>query len=204
MIKTEYKWEHSHEDNSFHYLIKSINKIMLNDIKIKKNYLDIGCGNGFLTKEISKNFKNTEAIDTSKSAIEFAKKDYDGEINFLNSDIENFKSTKNYDVITLIEVIEHLYSPITTIRKIREIMNKDTILIVSTPYHGYLKNLTITLFNKFDNHVNPLWDHGHIKFWSVNTLSKLFIENGFKVQKITFSGRFFPLSKSMIFLIEKL
>ena len=30
------------------------------------------------------------------------------------------------------------------------------------------------------------------------------IINGFKVQKITFSGRFFPLSKSMIFLIEKL
>ena len=64
---------------------------------------------------------------------------YDDEIINLDkltyaSNLENFESTKNYDVITLIEVIEHLYSPITTIRKIREIMNKDTILIVSTPY----------------------------------------------------------------------
>ena len=30
-----------------------------------------------------------------------------------------------------------------------------------------------------DGYWNTLWDHGHIKFWSVETLSRLLYESGF-------------------------
>ena len=91
MKKTEYIWKHSHADNSFTYLIKSLEKIILKEIKLKKNYLDVGCGNGFLTKKIASNFKSIDAIDPSKSAIKHAKKNYKGKINFLNLDIQKYK-----------------------------------------------------------------------------------------------------------------
>ena len=39
--------------------------------------------------------------------------------------------------------------------------------IVSTPYHGYWKNLAMALSGKLDAHFTALWDHGHIKFWSI-------------------------------------
>lgn len=204
MKKTEYNWTHSGEDNSFNYLIKSLKKIIIENIKYKENFLDVGCGNGFLTKNISINFKNVKAIDSSRSAIKYAKKNYNGKINFINTDIENFKTKKKFNVISLIEVIEHLYSPDNAIKNLKKLMSKNTILIISTPYHGYLKNLLITFFNKFDNHFDPLWEHGHIKFWSIKSLNKLVERNGLTVKKIYFSGRFFPLSKSMIFIIKKL
>jgi hypothetical protein len=38
-------------------------------------------------------------------------------------------------------------------------------LIITTPYHGYLKNIALSVSVKFDHHVNPLWDGGHIKFF---------------------------------------
>ena len=31
-----------------------------------------------------------------------------------------------------------------------------------------ISNLLISIFGKFDDHFNPLWEHGHIKFWSVD------------------------------------
>ena len=204
MKKTEYFWSHSGADNSFGYLVVMIKKIIQNNITSKFNYLDIGCGNGFLTKKISVNFRYTIGIDISKSAIKQAKKKYLGDIKFFNTDIKNFKSKKKFNFISLIEVIEHLYSPDNILKQIIKLMNKDTILIISTPYHGYLKNFLISLFNKFDEHVNPLWEHGHIKFWSINTLSKLCKKNRLKIIDIKFAGRFYPISKSMIFIVKKL
>ena len=52
--------------------------------------------------------------------------------------------------------------------------------MISTPYHGYLKNLVLSFFSKMDEHFTALWDHGHIKFWSVNSLQTLLEEVGFR------------------------
>jgi 2-polyprenyl-6-hydroxyphenyl methylase/3-demethylubiquinone-9 3-methyltransferase len=52
--------------------------------------------------------------------------------------------------------------------------------VISTIYHGYLKNVALALLGRFDRHVDPLWDHGHIKFFSERTLTKLLEETGFE------------------------
>jgi hypothetical protein len=61
--------------------------------------------------------------------------------------------------------------------------------IISTPYHGYLKNLVLALGNKWDSHLTPLWDGGHIKLWSRKTLSQLLSEAGFHVVRFIGAGR---------------
>jgi 2-polyprenyl-6-hydroxyphenyl methylase/3-demethylubiquinone-9 3-methyltransferase len=75
---------------------------------------------------------------------------------------------------------------------------------VSTPYNGYLKNLAIALFNKFDAHHSPLWDHGHIKVWSVATLTRLLEEVGFGAIQFRRVGRIPTLAKSMIAIAKKM
>ena len=82
-------------------------------------------------------------------------------------------------------------------------MNRKSILIISTPYHGYFKNLIICLLNKFDSHFNPLWNYGHIKFWSKKTLTFLLNTNNLKVNEVFYSGRFFPFSKSILMICKK-
>ena len=52
--------------------------------------------------------------------------------------------------------------------------------IVSTPYHGYWKNLALAITGRMDAHFTALWDHGHIKFWSMKTLGALLFEAGFR------------------------
>ncbi|MGD0444807.1 MAG: methyltransferase domain-containing protein [Edaphobacter sp.] len=54
------------------------------------------------------------------------------------------------------------------------------IIVITTPYHGYLKNLMLAVFGKMDSHFTVLWDHGHIKFWSRRTLAMALTEVGFR------------------------
>lgn len=48
-------------------------------------------------------------------------------------------------------------------------------------------------------HFNPLHDHGHIKFFSVNTLSTILWEAGFENLEFTGVGRFPYMWKGMVF-----
>lgn len=49
-----------------------------------------------------------------------------------------------------------------------------------------------------DSHYTALWDGGHIKFFSVKTLSQLLQEAGFKDLQFKFAGRFPYLWKGML------
>ena len=202
--KNRYYWSHNNADNSFMYLFKTLNKIIKNEVKYKDTLLDIGCGNGFLTKRLSKSFNKTIAIDSSESAVEQAKKDYLGDVNFYLNDLNDLNIKDKLNCITLIEVIEHLYSPDNLLKKINKICDNNTKVIVSTPFHGFIKNLLILCSGKFNDHFSPLWEHGHIKFFTKKTLMEICTRNNFKIEKIYYSGRFYPISKSMIIVLSKL
>ena len=77
-------------------------------------------------------------------------------------------------------------------------------LLVTTPYHGYLKNLALSVFGKWDKHHTALWHGGHIKFWSQATLTQLLSENGFRVDNFFGVGRLPYLWKSMVLVARKL
>ena len=91
-----------------------------------------------------------------------------------------------FDLVLSTEVIEHLYDPRAYMRGCYSALKPGGRFICSTPYHGYLKNLLISLAGHWDTHANPLWDCGHIKLWSRETLSQLFMQTGY--QSIQFRG----------------
>jgi len=72
------------------------------------------------------------------------------------------------------------------------------VALVSTPYHGYWKNLALAVTGRLDAHFTALWDDGHIKFWSINTLRLLLQEAGFTNIRFERVGRLPPIAKSML------
>ncbi len=95
-------------------------------------------------------------------------------------------------------MVEHLYSPRLFARTVFNLVQPGGVAIVSTPYHGYLKNLILAVTGKLDSHFTALWDHGHIKFLSVRTLGQLMAEAGFSQIRFEFAWRINCLAKSMI------
>lgn len=101
-------------------------------------------------------------------------------------------------------MIEHCFYPRKFVQTFYDLMEEGGLGIISTPYHGYMKNLAIALANKSDFHYTALWDGGHIKFFSIETMGALLREFGFRDIRFLRVGRSFkPLAKSMIAVFRK-
>ena len=202
--KLDYQW-----DNENHHTPKieyDLTKILNNPDFKSLNHIDVGCGNGALTVKFCKFFNKSLGIDLSEDGIKFAKKYENENIKFENESIENLiEKDKKFDFVSAIEVIEHQYDPTDFLIKLSQITKKGGFIIISTPFHGYFKNLLISLLNLNDKHYTVLWKHGHIKFFSVKTFKKLILTSKapLKIEKIRYSGRVYPFSNSMIFLLKK-
>jgi 2-polyprenyl-3-methyl-5-hydroxy-6-metoxy-1,4-benzoquinol methylase len=184
------------------YLIPAVLSI-LKDARPKR-ILDLGCGNGLATHVLATHGYRIIGVDPSEEGISWALAHYpDIEVHqgSANDDLRGRFGT--FPVVISLEVVEHIYDPRTYARTLFSLIEPGGLAIVSTPYNGYLKNLVVALFNKFDAHHNPLWDHGHIKFWSVATLTRLLEEAGFDAIEFRRVGRIPPVAKSMIAIAKK-
>jgi hypothetical protein len=82
-------------------------------------------------------------------------------------------------------------------------LKPDGYLVLTTPYHGYFKNLVLSILGKWDAHLSPLWEGGHIKFWSRATLTRLLAEANFEVIDFAGVGRVPYLWKSMVLVARR-
>jgi 2-polyprenyl-6-hydroxyphenyl methylase/3-demethylubiquinone-9 3-methyltransferase len=165
-----------------------------------KAVLDLGCGNGSLTAALHREGFTMAGMDASASGIAVASRSYPG-ISFGHSDLAMplpAELRHKSDAVIAVEVIEHLLLPRQLFQRAKEALRPGGVFIVTTPYHGFLKNLAIALTNKFDDHWHPLRDYGHVKFFSRATLEQLFGEQGFATGRFARVGRVPTLAKSMI------
>jgi 2-polyprenyl-3-methyl-5-hydroxy-6-metoxy-1,4-benzoquinol methylase len=102
------------------------------------------------------------------------------------------------DCVVSLEVIEHLLYPRKLLELAHTALRPGGVLIVSTPYHGYLKNLALSVANGWDRHFGVDWDGGHVKFFSPTTLRTMASRVGFQDIKISGIGRFPMLWKAMV------
>jgi len=164
-----------------------------------RRVFELGCGNGSFAAELFERGFDVSAIDVSTSGIEQARTAFVGprfEVASAYDDLALMYG--KFDLVICLEVVEHLYSPRKWAWNLQNLLLPGGLAVVSTPYHGYLKNLALALAGKWDSHMNPLWDHGHIKLWSVSTLSALLKESGLRVESVKRVGRLPMFAKSMV------
>lgn len=167
--------------------------------------LDLGCGNGAMSVQIHKQGHQVCGLDLSESGVAQARKllpQFQFEVASVYDDLVQLFGGQ-FDAVVSLEVVEHLYDPRTYARRIHEALRPGGIAIISTPYHGWAKNILIAALGKHDFHFNPLYDGGHIKFWSRQTLTRLFTDQGFEVLKFIGTGRIPWVWKSMVLVIRR-
>lgn len=208
-MESEYSFETGAEDRSHKYLGPAIVTVLKNaglDENKTVSVLDLGCGNGSMLKKLAATFPAYKfvGVDPSPSAQMHHKVEEVTNLKFIEwSDFKTSCETR-FDIILSVEVIEHVYLPRDYVKLIGKHLNSAGYVIVTTPYHGYIKNLVLALTGKLDAHFTALWDYGHIKFWSIRTLKQLFLEFNFTAHRVTFCGRFYPVSKSLLVVFKRL
>ena len=114
------------------------------------SFCDVGCGDGRLINEVSELFRNKEiiGIDYSVRTVKLAKV-LNPNLSFIKADIINDKIEKKFDVITLIEVFEHI--PIDStydfVVGLNNLLKDNGLLILTVPHKN--KPLNIKHFQHF-------------------------------------------------------
>jgi 2-polyprenyl-3-methyl-5-hydroxy-6-metoxy-1,4-benzoquinol methylase len=180
------------------YLMPEVSTLMLR--LQPKRIFELGCGNGDSARLLARAGYCITGVDPSERGIAIARALGLPNCQFeIGSAYDNLASRYGqFDVVLSLEVVEHVFYPRLYAKTIRDLLNDGGTAIVSTPYHGYVKNLATSILGKWDYHMNPLWDYGHIKLWSRRTLRELFSEVGLKETAFHRVGRIPQLAKSMI------
>ncbi len=171
-----------------------LNKNWIKISKLVKNYkqkgdlLDIGCAYGHVLNDLRNEF-SVYGIDISNYAINKAKEKFNL-INLKQGDIMNgIPFEKEFDVITAIDIIEHLDNPKKALSIIYDKLKQDGILIIQMPTNN---NILSRLINKY-----VINDKTHVFIPSIKELHKLMEELGF-TNLITLNNWFLSKNKHLI------
>ena len=169
-----------------------------------RSVFDLGCGNGSFMAELVERGFDVCGVDSSRTGVAQARQTWPGIPSFVGSAYDDLSdSYGQWPAVVSLEVVEHVYAPRTFARSLFSLVVPGGVAILSTPYHGYMKNLALAVTGKWDQHFTALRDHGHIKFWSVRTLSALLAEAGFVEIRFRFAGRMPMLAKSMVAIARR-
>ncbi len=193
-------------NNSHDYLVPALLG-MLTSLSLpveQRRVFELGCGNGAVAAVLTKEEYRVTGVDVSTQGLEQAQRRHPEILLRPGSAYDRLADLYGqFPIVVSLEVVEHLYAPRVFARTLYDLVESSGTAIVSTPYHGYWKNLALALTGQLDAHFTALWDHGHIKFWSMKTLKTLLLEAGFQDIRFTRVGRVPALAKSLIAIAKK-
>jgi len=160
------------------YLVLKLIKKYSKEYGIKR-VCEIGCGTGSLSAELGKLGMEVDASDLDKNAVELAKKfNSHKNVSYSPKNAIALKSSRKYDMVIAIEVIEHIKEDRKALLKINKALKANGLLVVTAPIHEkYRKD--------FDNR------SGHVRRYGPEELIRKIKNAGFDV---IYERRFnFPL-----------
>jgi len=167
--------------------------------------LDVACGNGFLASRMAQRGHHVTAFDLSADNVASARKSYPQvrfEVASAYDDLSDLRPPAGWDTIVAVEIIAHLFSPLRFLANMRGNLAESGRIIVTAPYHGYLKNVVLSILGQLDKHFEVYFEGGHIKFFSRRSLDAMFAAAGFRRPSFRYAGRVPLLWKSMVCWVD--
>lgn len=158
--------------------------------KPKGTLLDVGAGSGILVKQAFDFGYKASGVEPSKWLVQKAN-EYNLPVHLGTLPHQNIN--EQYDIVTFIDVIEHVVDPINILNGLEKVMKKDGILVVVTPDVG-------SFFAKI---MSKKWWHfriAHLSYFNHKTFKIIFERIGLEPVKLYRPSWYFPLD----YLVERL
>ena len=145
-----------------------------------RSALDVGCGAGLLAEPLARLGARVTAIDAAAQLIEAARDHAVGqglEIDYRAAAVEDIGG--EFDLVTAMEVVEHVADPASFIRALAERLTPDGLLILSTPNAtAWSRLMMITLGEGLG--AIPRGTHDFDKFIAPDRMKALLADAGLK------------------------
>jgi len=187
-------WWNPTKDDYVHIYEEQIN-IIKNWIKNLKNYncLEVSCGKGRVTKQLSRSFRHYIATDISKEMLAIAKRDINN-VKFKIEDAENLSFKSNsFDVVVCLEALVHYPRPENALNEFYRVLKKGGILIIDSDNVWSLRRIFKEIFKYLK--ITPKKDIGEDIFcpYRKREFISMFEKSGFKIEKFNYLGIFSPI-----------
>lgn len=148
------------------------------------NLLDVGCGTGSFLNAMAKSNWNSYGSDISSESKKYLKEKSNLHSNvkeiYFKTLSENKLNNSFFNLITYWHVLEHIKFPQAELKEVRRILKPEGRLFLVVP------NIESISFRLFKCNWFYLDLPGHLFHFSVESLSKLLLASGFKVEKINY------------------
>ncbi|MFX0186787.1 MAG: class I SAM-dependent methyltransferase [Candidatus Hodarchaeota archaeon] len=105
-------------------------QFFLDNIDEDSKILDIGCGNGYLTKKLAQKARKVIGIDIDKKNIDFAKKYYNNEnILYINCEVSKYDFKEKFDYVIMSNVLEHIEDRKKLLERVKNLCEKILIRV---------------------------------------------------------------------------
>jgi len=122
-----------YNDASASLFAQIIGKALYKSIGPKRS-VDIGCAKGYLVDYLYKSGVDACGLDISSYAISQASPEIKQRLSVINAEEEALPFPNDYaDLVTILEVLEHLHSFELIAAQIKRILRKNGYLLISTP-----------------------------------------------------------------------
>ena len=171
-----------------------INPLRANYIKEKldlesKSILDVGCGGGLLTEALYDSGANVTGIDAAGPGIEVAKihaSKGNKKINYFEQTAEELlnKSSELFDVVTCLEVLEHVPDPKSLVKTCIQLLKPNGHLFLSTINRNPRSWITAIVGAEYVLRWLPIGTHEWEKFVKPEDLKKILTKYNLSLDKL--------------------
>ena len=143
-----------------------------------KTTLDVGCGAGLLAEPLARLGAKVTAIDASPELIAAARAHAAAmglEIDYRAGAVEELNGT--FDLITCMEVIEHVAEPASFVTALAKRLAPDGLLVLSTPNQTSWSRLIVIVIGEGTGRI-PRGTHDYDKFIAPERMKLLFADAG--------------------------
>lgn len=136
--------------------------------------LDVGASTGQMVGIFHQAMiQNNLAVQTTgiEASEEYSKVGKEQGLNIINEDFLTYKTENKFDIITILNTLEHMYSPTETLEKIHELLDVGGHVLISVP------NIDNTLITR---NLDAFLSNAHLYNFSSQTLVSLLQKTGFE------------------------
>jgi 2-polyprenyl-3-methyl-5-hydroxy-6-metoxy-1,4-benzoquinol methylase len=151
-----------------------------------KRTLELGCGDGAFSGIVKEEFgAEVWGVEINEESARIASEKLDKVINCEAQEAVDKLPDNYFDCIILFDILEHLIDPYSLLSAIKRKLTKDGVVAASIPnvrfYRSFVK---LVVHGEWDYEDHGILDITHLRFFTYNSIVKLFNNLGFEILEI--------------------
>ncbi len=176
-----------HDNHSYTQIVQRVPK--------QAHVLELGCGNGAMSQLLSEFCQaKVVGVDQDEQALMQAAQ-HCHRTYLLDLELPDSLAVfapQSFDVITLVDVLEHLRDPAALLQRLKPLLRDGGLVLMSVPNVAHASVRLGLLSGAFDYEDSGILDKTHLRFFTEKSLHNLLAVNGYAVQDMVYTYHDLP------------